>query len=409
MHHYIVDLMVVENESCFFTDDQQAIRAGAKRDGFSFRGAPVTAGFERIRQPGRAISLVLRGNDGACFVGDCVEVQYAGVGGRSAPMSVAPIQTHLADVRAALVGQPMDRFRERMQALDGLDLPPWLEYGVSQAVLRATAHARGCSMAEVVVDEWALARPTGLVPTFAQSGDGGRDACDKMILKAADALPHGLINNVEKVGPDGSVLLEWVTWLAHRVKELAPDPSYSPTMHFDTYGTLGLVFGGVSEVGDYIIRLEQAASPYPLRIEHPIDAGSRDAQIETLGALRSTLRARGSAAAIVADEWCNTLDDIELFASSGAVDMVHVKTPDLGGLHRSVEGILLSKAHGAQAYAGGTCNETVSSSQVCAHVALATSADLTLAKPGMGVDEGLSVMRNEMRLALAAWKETPAA
>ena len=114
----------------------------------------------------------------------------------------------------------------------------------------------------------------------------------------------------------------------------------------------------------------------------------------------------GSSTTIVVDEWCNTLEDIELFSSSGAVDMIHVNTPDLGGLHPAIDALLTTKANGAQAYAGGTCNETVASSQACAHVALATSADLTLAKPGMGVDEGLSVTRNEMRVALATWNES---
>ena len=36
-----------------------------------------------------------------------------------------------------------------------------------------------------------------------------------------------------------------------------------------------------------------------------------------------------------------------------------------------------------------------------AHVALECAADLAVAKPGMGVDEGLSLFRNEMKVALA--------
>ena len=47
-------------------------------------------------------------------------------------------------------------------------------------------------------------------------------------------------------------------------------------------------------------------------------------------------------------------------------------------------------------YIGGTCNETNISSQVTANVAVAVGADLILAKPGMGVDEGLMIVKNEM-------------
>ena len=40
--------------------------------------------------------------------------------------------------------------------------------------------------------------------------------------------------------------------------------------------------------------------------------------------------------------------------------------------------------------------ETERSAQVSAHVAIGADADQMLAKPGMGVDEGLSIVRNEM-------------
>ena len=62
------------------------------------------------------------------------------------------------------------------------------------------------------------------------------------------------------------------------------------------------------------------------------------------------------------------------------------------------------KAHGVVAHIGGSCSETERSAQVTVHLALGADADQLLAKPGMGVDEGLSIVRNEMErtLALAA-------
>jgi methylaspartate ammonia-lyase len=53
------------------------------------------------------------------------------------------------------------------------------------------------------------------------------------------------------------------------------------------------------------------------------------------------------------------------------------------------------------AYLGGTCNETNRSGEVCAHIAMATSPDQLLAKPGMGVDEGFMIVWNEMQRILA--------
>ena len=53
------------------------------------------------------------------------------------------------------------------------------------------------------------------------------------------------------------------------------------------------------------------------------------------------------------------------------------------------------------AFLGGSCAETDISARVSAHVALATRPDIVMAKPGMGVDEGIMLVQNEMARALA--------
>jgi methylaspartate ammonia-lyase len=103
----------------------------------------------------------------------------------------------------------------------------------------------------------------------------------------------------------------------------------------------------------------------------------------------------------VADEWCNTLDDIKAFVAAGAADVIHVKTPDLGGVNNTIEALLHVRRAGLGAYCGGTCNETDRSAQICAHLAMACGADQVLAKPGMGVDEGLMIVGNEMARVMA--------
>jgi methylaspartate ammonia-lyase len=57
---------------------------------------------------------------------------------------------------------------------------------------------------------------------------------------------------------------------------------------------------------------------------------------------------------------------------------------------------------------GGTCNETDLSARVCTHIAMACGAGQVLAKPGMGVDEGLMLAGNEMaRVTALAQARTP--
>ena len=110
---------------------------------------------------------------------------------------------------------------------------------------------------------------------------------------------------------------------------------------------------------------------------------------------------------LVVDEWCNTLEDIEAFVAGESADVIHVKMPDLGGVNKTIEALLYVRAHGLRAYCGGSCNETDRSAQISAHIAMACAADQVLAKPGMGVDEGLLIVGNEMArvAALVALRE----
>lgn len=395
----------------FFTDDQAAIRAGRRRDGFGYAGPPVTPGFRAVRQPAEALSVLVELADGSVAHGDCVAVQYAAAGGRDPVFEAGTAARVVTDVVAPLLaGRDLGSFRETAAAVDDLrhdDVPlhTAVRYGVTQAVLDAVARGRGVTMAEVLRDEYDTGvelRPVGL---FAQCGDERHDNVDKMVLRGVDALPHGLVNDVSRVGADGEVLAGYVRWVRDRVLALRTDPAYLPVLHLDVYGTLGLVLGGdVERVATYLVDLAAVAAPLPLRVEHPIDAGSRPGQLAVMTALRAAVARRGGGVALAVDEWCNTVEDVAAFVAAGAADVVHVKVPDLGGLQHAVEALLLVRAAGLLAYCGGSATETDRSAQVTAHVAMACGADQVLAKPGMGVDEGVMVVGNEMArvAALAA-------
>jgi methylaspartate ammonia-lyase len=402
----IADVLAVPVKAGFFFDDQLAIRAGAGHDGFDYTGEPRIPGFRRVRQPGEAVSVLLLLDDGGVEFGDCAAVQYSGAGGRdplfTAQDAVAAVEEVVGPaLRGTDLGEGFRKLSERTDALPGRDggpLPTAVRYGVSQALLAAVAHARRLTMAEVIRDEYDTGAPLLPVPLYAQTGDDRYANAEKMILKGVDVLPHGLINNVaEKFGASGEILAGYVRWLVGRIGDLAPSPGYRPRLHLDLYGCAGLAFGGDTDaVAAYLAELGELAQPYDLAIEHPIDAGSREAQIATFRRLRDGLSARGSAVRVVVDEWCNTLDDVRAFVAAGAADVIHVKTPDLGSIGNTVEALMVARDAGLSAYCGGSCNETDRSAQVSAHVAMACQATQVLAKPGMGVDEGLMIVGNEM-------------
>ena len=400
----ITEVLAVPARAGFFADDQAAILGGAVRDGAAYLGAPVTPGFRTVRQAGEAVSVMLLLDDGQVAYGDCAAVQYSGVGGRDtvfdARAAVAVIIEHVAP---HLVGRELTDFRSMATFIDGLVVDEYplhtaIRYGVTQALLDAMARSRGITMAEVVRDEYETGAEIVPVPMFVQSGDDRYDNVDKMILKRADVLPHGLINNVDtKLGRDGRLLGTYLAWVRDRVLALRDSADYAPVLHLDVYGTIGVAFDGdVDRVADYLATLGEVALPFRLRVEHAIDGGSRDGQIAVSAALRAAIRARGSDVQIVVDEWCNTLEDIRMFVAAEAADVIHVKTPDLGGVNNTIEALLLVARGGLLAYCGGTCNETDRSAQVSANIAMACAASQVLAKPGMGVDEGMMIVGNEM-------------
>ena len=407
----ILDVVCSQGRTGFYFDDQRAIKKGAGHDGVFYVGEPVTEGFTAVRQAGESISVMLILEDGQIAYGDCAAVQYSGAGGRD-PLFLAKDFIPLIDkyIKPQLVGKEADNFRQLaadMEAItiDGKRLHTAIRYGVSQALLDAVAKATGRLMCEVVADEYGCTVSDKPVPIFTQSGDDRYDNSDKMIIKGAQVLPHALINNVhDKLGEHGEKLAEYVTWLRNRILEHRHDPAYAPVLHIDCYGTIGQVFGNnnYKDMADYIEQLGKLAKPFHLRIEGPMDCDcDRETQIEALAGLTAELDKRGCDVELVADEWCNTLEDIKLFADAKAGHMVQIKTPDLGGVNNTIEAVLYCKQKGIGAYQGGTCNETDRSAQVCVNCAMATQPDQILAKPGMGVDEGYMIVYNEMQRILA--------
>jgi len=395
--------------SSIYFDDQQAIKNGAGHDGFIYTGQAVTPGFTSVRQAGECVCVQLILENGAVAVGDCTAVQYSGAGGRDPLFLAATFIPWLNDhIKPLLEGRDVQAFLPNARFFDtlrieGKPLHTAVRYGLSQALLDAAALATGRLKAEVIADEWQLPTVAEPIPLFGQSGDDRYIAVDKMILKGVNVLPHALINNVEeKLGYDGEKLRDYVRWLANRVMTLRTSPRYHPTLHIDVYGTIGLIFNqDPQRCAHYIASLEKETQGLPLYIEGPVDAGNKADQIRLLTAITRELTKLGSGVKIVADEWCNTYQDIVDFTDAGSCHMVQIKTPDLGSIHNIVDAVLYCNKYGMEAYQGGTCNETEVSARTCVHVALAARPMRMLVKPGMGFDEGLNIVFNEMQRTLA--------
>jgi len=393
--------------SGYYNKDLGAIKAGASPDGFVFADPPVTPGFHAVTQPGEALSVMLVLSDGQIAFGDCIDVIFAGAMGRDPVFKAEEQQKIVEDiVEPFLRGKSVHRFKEIAESVDSMEVQgkrfhAAVRYGVTQALLDATAKVRHLTMAEIIQSEYECRIADKPIPLLACTTNQEKKNIDKMILKRVPYLPHGSTSNMERdFGENGETLMDYVHWLIQRIKALR-EPDYHPTIQLDIYGTLGEAFGlEIPKIARFIGQMREACSPFPLILETPIIGDTRDKQIKLYRDLTEELKAKSIDVKIIVDEWCNTLEDIQAFSDAMAGDIIHVKTPDLGGINNSIEAILLCKKKGIGAYVGGTVNGTDQSARISAHIALATHADILLTKPGQGVDEGLMIEYNEMKRTL---------
>ena len=407
----VKQVICAAGRSGYMHRDLMAIKAGARQDGMIFHGPTVTPGFKKIVEPATIISVMLVLEDGQIAFGDCADVILAGVAGRDPVFNAADYMGVMeGPVAKTLTGRDISTFKVNADELDkmkvdGKRLHTALRYGITQALLHAAALSRKETMAEIIAREYGTTISKKPIGILASGHKDDPTQLDRIILKRFELLPHASFTVVKThVGLKGEILHAWVKMVATRIKTIG-DADYKPRIHADLYGTLGELFSmDVEAIANYIGSLREAAEPYDLLVESPMIAKTQMDQIAKFGELRGLLKKKGVAVGIIADEWCNTLEDIGLFADAQAADFVQIKTPDLGGINNTIEAILYCKKKGMGACLGGTANETDHSARICTHIGLACQPDFMLSKPGLGADEALMIQTNEMARTLAILK-----
>jgi len=132
-----------------------------------------------------------------------------------------------------------------------------------------------------------------------------------------------------------------------------------------------------------------------------LSADAREAS-ERMLSLRGRLEARLPNARLIADEWANGPGQVAAFAASGGAHAIQIKMPDNGSILHSIAAIQACRQHGVLAYLGGTCNETDISTRASVHVGMAFGAWRMITKPGLGLDEAVMIMTNEINRTLHA-------
>ena len=454
----IAKVLAVPAVGAGYYEDLAALQADYVALPQRFTAPAVTPGFRAVREVAEGVSVGMALDTGQTAWGDCVAVSYSGTAGRETVLrtegGLAVIQNVVAP---ALEGRVLTGFRELAVEVDALSeqvevvrpvsgtesthkegvsrrdlltvpakvlqaargeetatervivnrrLHAAIRYGASQALLGAVAAARNMSMAEVIAEEWNLPLPEATVPIHAQSGSERYYNAEKMIARRVASLPHALVDDIPgQIGKEGAEMTRYLRWLSQRIRTLGGD-DYQPVIHLDLHGALGRLYeNNTGKMTEQLRTWELAAQPYGLRVESPVLRENRRAQIWAMKTLREYASSRKITVKLVADEWANTLDDIRAFVDASAADMIQIKMPDLGSIHNTVEAVLTCKGADVGALLGGSYTETEISARASVHVALATQPDLIMAKPGLGTDEAISLVQNEMARTLYCIRE----
>ena len=329
-----------------------------------------------------------------------MSVQYAAACGRSTPFDARQCQPAVERfIAARLLGRRFDSFREASAWVDeAVCDEPWgtaVSFGLSQAFLMAAAQSRGTSMAEVVRREYAIDYDAEPSLVLAQTDSHAFDVIDRMLMKEADVLPHANFVRPTQLGAEGQEFSKYVDGVCERYR--AKGQGRAVTLHFDLYGTLGVLFeGDTKRVARFVSDLGARVRPLPLQIETPILGRDQVEHFRLMAEVKRRLVELDSRVELIVDEWCNDRHDLERAIAGDVAHIYHIKMPDLGALHNSIEAVLLCRSAGVKSYLGGSSNETEVSARASAHIVAVVGPYQCLAKPGMGVDEGLMVTKNEL-------------
>jgi len=390
----IIKAFTTSIQGAYYYEDIRALEKHSIPESERWESRAITPGFQRVREIAEGVSIGLKLEDGQVIWGDCVASLFR-------PDSATAVIAN--EVLPWIQDASLVSWRESLSGTN----PHWhpaIRYGLSQALLRAVAYLKRKTMAEIICDEWNLPIPSGPISVQGSCGNDRYDNVDKMIVNHLEALPHWQVDDIAStIGAHGEVLISYASWLKARIRKLGRD-NYHPTLHFDVHGSLGKIFNSDQGlIANYLGLLRNTVYPFSVRVENPVIQACLADQLEMMASLKDVCIRKGVDVSIVADEWANTLPAIQAFIQAKAADMIHLKMPKLGSVSESIDAVLSCQKQGVKALLGGSSVETENSTQASVHVALATRPEAILAKPGMGVNEAIMLVRNEMKRTLSCF------
>jgi methylaspartate ammonia-lyase len=188
--------------------------------------------------------------------------------------------------------------------------------------------------------------------------------------------------------------MDYVSWLSGRIRKLRSRRA-TTGIALDVYGTIGLLFGNENygAMALYLEKLAQAAETLPSAHRGPDGCGRAGAADAVCGSSARRWTSR-LPVELVADEWCNTLEDVKYFADNKAGHMLQIKTPGPGRHPETAEAVLYCREKGIVPIRAAPATRPTAPSR-CAYTWRWRQSPTRSSPSRQGVDEGhmTSIMR----------------
>jgi methylaspartate ammonia-lyase len=401
----IVKVLTSVSWGSYYFEDLARIRRDLLPTSERYHTPTEHGSYPKVRTPVPAVSIGLMLANGVVAWGDCVPVSFSGKSGRALPRDPQELARWMETTLGPWFEQRLvvpwivlekDFLREFSE------IPAFVRYGVSQAMVSAAVLAAGKPYWQIFAEDLGYQNPTETIRLHGSCGGDWGDTVDRMLARRLEYLPQGQFEFLDRqIGTDGKSLELWVESFKERAKRFG----YLPTLTLDFHGALDeLCNQNLERVADMIENIAKTAAPHPCHIESPLAAPDFEVFKRRIFQLKEILNKRGLHAPtlrIVADEWANSLSDIMQLIAENGVDGVHIKMPDTGALSECAMAVDVIRIAGKFALLGGSCTETMLGAKSTAHLAVVTRPDAVLVKPGMGFDESFAYLDGEMKRAIA--------
>ncbi|MCX6123419.1 MAG: hypothetical protein NTV34_01515, partial [Proteobacteria bacterium] len=245
-----LNIVTAQSWGAYYFEDLTAIRQGRIKTSERYSTRTNHNRFPYVRTPAPSLSIGivtqdLKGHKRVSW-GDCVPVSFSGKSGRVQAMPQEELELFLQEavlpwlLAPSRVHSPASWLKnDRELASEFAQSPPYVRYGLSQALLRAAALARGIPLWQVFQEDFAQTLGTAIIPLQGSCGGDWDDTVDRMLARQIPFLPQGQFEDLpQQLGTDGASLLEWIRKFKLKVERFG----YAPTLTLDFHGALDDVF-----------------------------------------------------------------------------------------------------------------------------------------------------------------------